>query len=198
MESMKLSLLLFSLCLVACSAVPKDFSIIGYSEEDLTSQGRLIDLFETWMAKHSKSYANLEERLRRFEIFKDNLKHIDETNKKRRSYWLGLNEFADMSHEEFKEKYLGLKPRSPGERDAASKSSKNSVPFLPKSVDWRKKGAVTQVKNQGTCGKSYILSARSSSFCSYQHLSKAKRWKYICYGGQGVAGLSRRWRPSRA
>ncbi|KAG1363901.1 Cysteine protease XCP1 [Cocos nucifera] len=162
MESMKLSLLLLSLCLNACSAVPKDFSIVGYSEDDLTLQERLTDLFETWMAKHSKSYANLEEKLRRFEIFKDNLKHVDETNKKRRSYWLGLNEFADMSHEEFKEKYLGLKPHLPGERDAVSTSSEplmyeNYVP-LPKSVDWRKKGAVTQVKNQGACGSCWAFS----------------------------------------
>ncbi|KAL0641956.1 hypothetical protein Bca4012_011168 [Brassica carinata] len=32
-----------------------------------------------------------------------------ETNKKVKSYWLGLNEFADLSHEEFKKEYLGLK-----------------------------------------------------------------------------------------
>lgn len=33
---------------------------------------------------------------------------MDETNKKITNYWLGLNEFADLSHEEFKNKYLGL------------------------------------------------------------------------------------------
>ncbi|CAN7068379.1 unnamed protein product [Brassica oleracea var. botrytis] len=32
-----------------------------------------------------------------------------ETNTKVKSYWLGLNEFADLSHEEFKNEYFWLK-----------------------------------------------------------------------------------------
>lgn len=130
---------------------------MGYTEEDLTSNDRLIDLFESWMAKHSKSYATIKETMRKFEVFKDNLKHIDETNEKRTSYWLGLNEFADLSHKEFKMMYLGLKPDVTRRPDAISSDRsefmyENAV-GLPKSVDWRKKGAVTHVKNQGACGK---------------------------------------------
>ena len=54
------------------------------------------------MSKFEKVYESLEEKLQRFEIFKGNLKHIDETNKKVENYWLGLNDqFADLSHEEF-------------------------------------------------------------------------------------------------
>lgn len=88
--------------------------IVGYSPEKLTSMDKLVELFESWMLKHGKSYESREEKLHRFEIFKDNLKHIDERNRELQvisSYWLGLNEFSDMSHEEFKNKYLtGLKP----------------------------------------------------------------------------------------
>ncbi|CAH8389971.1 unnamed protein product [Eruca vesicaria subsp. sativa] len=83
--------------------------IVGYSPEDLESHDKLIELFENWISNFEKAYKTVEENLRRFEIFKDNLKHIDETNKKVKNYWLGLNEFADLSHEEFKNKYLGLK-----------------------------------------------------------------------------------------
>ena len=99
----------FSLCLVAYSASVHDFSIVGYSPDDLTSMDKLIDLFESWMSNHGKVYESIEEKLHRFDIFKDNLMHIDETNKKVRNYWLGLNEFADLNHEEFKKMYLGLK-----------------------------------------------------------------------------------------
>ncbi|PON33085.1 Peptidase C1A [Parasponia andersonii] len=89
-------------------ALCHDFSFVGYSPEDLTSIDKLIELFESWIAKHGIVYESLEEKSMRFETFKDNLNQIDETNKKLSNYWLGLNDFADLSHEEFKNKYLGL------------------------------------------------------------------------------------------
>lgn len=144
----------FSMSLFAYSSFARDFSIVGYSPDDLTSNDRLIDLFESWMSKFEKVYENLEEKLERFDIFKDNLKHIDETNKKVKNYWLGLNEFADLSHEEFKQMYLGLKQADlPRRRESSLEEfSYKDVVGLPQSVDWRKKGAVTNVKNQGSCG----------------------------------------------
>ena len=97
------------------------YSIVGYAPEDLGSHDRLIKLFEEWVAQYRKAYASFEEKLRRFEVFKDNLKHIDEINKKVSSYWLGLNEFADLTHEEFKATYLGLNlnRRQPAARNSA-------------------------------------------------------------------------------
>ncbi|XP_009390652.2 cysteine protease XCP1-like [Musa acuminata AAA Group] len=162
MESIKLSLLLLFFCTVTFFAVAKDFSIVGYSPEDLASEETLMYLFENWMAKHSKSYASFQEKLRKFGIFKDNLKHIDETNTERKSYWLGLNEFADMSHEEFEHRYLGLNTDLPKIKDVRFKARETfmyeKAANLPRSVDWRKKGAVTPVKNQGGCGSCWAFS----------------------------------------
>ena len=126
---------------------------MGYSPDDLASMDKLIDLFESWMSNHGKVYEIIEEKLHRFDIFKDNLIHIDETNKKVHNYWLGLNEFADLSHEEFKKMYLGLKVGLPKRPRGSDKEFTYRDVNLPKSVDWRKKGAVTRVKNQGSCGK---------------------------------------------
>ncbi|XP_022857536.1 cysteine protease XCP2-like [Olea europaea var. sylvestris] len=148
-------LLLFS----TCKASSRDFSIVGYSPDDLTSIDSLIDLFESWIEKHDKNYKSIEEKLHRFEIFKDNLKHIDERNKNIHNYWLGLNEFADLSHEEFKNMYLGLKADSLPQRNESPEQFKyRDFVDLPKSVDWRKKGAVTGVKNQGSCGSCWAFS----------------------------------------
>ncbi|KAI4336680.1 hypothetical protein L6164_015176 [Bauhinia variegata] len=147
-----------SLCVF--SAFGRDLSIVGYSPEDLKSADKLIDLFESWMSKHGKIYQSIEEKLRRFDIFKDNLMHIDETNRKAKNYWLGLNEFADLSHQEFKNMYLGLKPQSVlvSKRPRPTSEEFDRVVDLPKSVDWRKKGAVTPVKNQGSCGSCWAFS----------------------------------------
>lgn len=105
------------------------------------------------MSKHGKIYESIEEKLLRFEIFKDNLKHIDDKNKLVSNYWLGLNEFSDLSHQEFKEKYLGLKVDFSRKRESPEEFTYRDIVDLPKSVDWRKKGAVTPIKNQGSCGE---------------------------------------------
>jgi len=131
---------------------------VGYSPDDLKSIDGLIDLFESWMAKHSKTYESIEEKLHRFDVFKDNLKHIDERNKKIINYWLGLNEFADLSHEEFKNMYLGLNVDLPKRKGSSEEFSYKDIVDLPNSVDWRKKGAVTPIKNQGSCGSCWAFS----------------------------------------
>ncbi|CAI0434772.1 unnamed protein product [Linum tenue] len=150
-------LLLLLIATAAATAAARDFSIVGYSSDDLASTDKLIDLFESWMEKHSKIYESIEEKIQRFEIFKDNLFHIDDTNKKATNYWLGLNEFADLTHDEFKNNYLGLRP-PPVTEKRVSVDEEVEGGGIPKAVDWRKKGAVTAVKNQGSCGSCWAFS----------------------------------------
>ncbi len=143
---------------IGVEAIQLDNSIVGYSPEDLNSEERLVDLFQSWMLKHEKSYESVSEMYQRFAIFKDNLRYIHSHNVQEStpSYSLGLNNLADLTHEEFKTRYLGTKPPRRSENYKLRKTENFIYGDVdaPVSIDWRSKGAVTAIKNQGACGES--------------------------------------------
>lgn len=123
---------------------------------------QVFEVFQQWVMKHGRNYSNTEESKARYQIFQRNLMYITETNAKRSKspsgYRLGLNRFADMSPEEFKRVYLRLPEVAPATIAPTPSSSgyvqqKESCEEAPSSMDWRKKGVVTRVKNQYKCGE---------------------------------------------
>lgn len=138
-----------------------DMSIISYDQTHATKSSWRTDdevmaIYEEWLVKQGKVYNALGEREKRFQVFKDNLRFIDEHNSENRTYKLGLNGFADLTNEEYRSTYLGA--RGGMKRNRLRKTSDRYAPrvgeSLPDSVDWRKEGAVAEVKDQGSCGES--------------------------------------------
>ncbi|KAJ8959298.1 hypothetical protein NQ318_021984 [Aromia moschata] len=72
---------------------------------------KLEDQWRDFKTKHGKKYESDEEEARRFEIFKEAVAKIEEHNKKyeegKVTYTMGINQFADLTQEEFK-KNLGV------------------------------------------------------------------------------------------
>lgn len=137
-------------------------SIVAYDESHglavepaERTEAELRSLYESWAARHGKSYNGLEEKDMRFEVFKDNLRFIDRHNAAGHSYKLGLNRFADLTNEEYRAAYLGARMGG-GRRLGRRRSGRYAVQAgeeLPESVDWRDKGAVADIKDQGSCGE---------------------------------------------
>ncbi|KAM9948884.1 hypothetical protein ACTFIT_010084 [Dictyostelium discoideum] len=124
------------------------------------SESQYRDAFTDWMISNQKSYSS-SEFITRYNIFKTNFDYIEEWNSKGSETVLGLNKMADITNEEYRSLYLG-KPF-----DASSLiGTKEEILFSNKfssTVDWRKKGAVTHVKNQQSCSGCWSFSATGAT-----------------------------------
>nr|QBH22537.1 papain-family protein [Oldenlandia affinis] len=129
----------------------------------LEDQRVVHEIFREWKENHGKVYEEYSlEWEKRFRIFHENLKYVMEKNrvkkKSQSQHVLGLNKFADLTNEEFRKKYLSRVKNAKRDRPRRKKSMAISCE-APYSLDWRKHGVVTGVKDQGQCGSCWSFSS---------------------------------------
>ncbi|KAL3886606.1 hypothetical protein ACJMK2_026590 [Sinanodonta woodiana] len=151
----------------------------------------LSNEWELFKTTYNKSYEK-EELLRRV-IWERNLKHVQQHNIEAdrgvHSFWLGMNEYADMTPEEF----VNTMNRYRVNATKTFQCGKfipptHKLSALPSTVDWRKEGYVTGVKNQGQCGSCWAFSAVGS--LEGQHFKKTG--KLVSLSEQNLVDCSRK------
>ena len=107
--------------------------------------------FLSWMRSTNQFYTGDEYRLR-FGIFLTNSRYVKEFNTGHKNFRLSLNKFAACTPSEYKA-YFGL-------RISRSKffSVKSTLKTNTESLDWRDKGVVNEIKDQGECQSNYAFS----------------------------------------
>lgn len=148
---------------VTSTALPAKRELPGQTLRLNAAQLDVPNLFSVWAVQHDKNYT-AEERTARQQVFQSNLEFVNQHNSEDHSYKVALNEYADLTWDEFRSVKLGLQPGHDGSFRQASSDSGflHADTTAPEIVDWRAKGAVTPVKNQQMCGSCWAFSTTGS------------------------------------
>ncbi|XP_030465510.2 macrodontain-1-like [Syzygium oleosum] len=144
----------FILVFCACASTSDSASLA----DDIPSSTKK---FEEWMTGHGRDYKDVAEKVKRFQIFLENLKFVEEFKRTaNRTYKVGLNKFSDLTNEEFRATYAGYKSPSSTRSNSSQVHSfeYQGLNSIPERVNWVEQGAVNPIKLQGPCGSSWAFS----------------------------------------
>jgi len=181
------SLLLGSLALVSARL---------HTQSTVPTEQEFESAFASFIKQHNKQYT-ADEFFHRFNVFKSNMEFIRTHNVySGADYTMGPNAFLDLTWAEFRQAKLGFKNVD------NSVLRENNVEILEEvdvqagaAVDWRSKGIVTPVKDQGQCGSCWAFSTTGSTEGAYAQktgklISLSEQQLVDCSTTQGNQGCN--------
>ncbi|CAN6588711.1 unnamed protein product [Malus baccata var. baccata] len=133
------------------------------SLQDAAMYGR----YEQWLARYGRVYNDVNEKETRFKIFKENVAFVESSNKDaNKPYKLSVNQFADLTNEEFKASRNGFKGHEYSTKTNSFKYEKVTA-GLPATRDWRKKGAVTLC---WAFAATYVVVLATLTVCAFEFI----------------------------
>jgi len=150
--------------------------IIALVSCNLDKEQEMFQKFQRFIKKYNKKYNSMNEFLSRFEVFKRNTMNALYENE---PYIKGITQFSDLTQQEFAKMYLNFN------YDAFAVANFNPYHAkisnaAPDAFDWRDKGAVGPVGDQGAYGAATAF----ATIDNLQALYYLKKGKFVTLSKQ--------------
>ena len=175
-------------------------NVFGQSKLRGTVEPSLVDdevfhwkEFNNFQERFSKHYSTVQELENRFAVFRQNFVGILAHNSDfTQNFTMGVNQFTDLTPEEFKAQYVGGLKTEVGSYGCKTFSS--SASDAPSAIDWRTKGVVNPVRDQGQCGSCWAFATTANAesvwaISTGQLLDLSEEFLVDCASGAGYFNL---------
>ena len=150
--------------------------------------------FSNFQERFNKRYATLQELETRFAVFRKNLITIIQHNADlTQNFTMGVNQFTDLTPEEFKSRVIGDRVKTTL-GSFGCKSFASTASGAPAALDWRNKGVVNPVRDQGQCGSCWAFATTANAESAWalakgQLLDLSEEYLVDCAQGVGYYNM---------